>query len=139
MRRLLAAGLLGGCLLTGISGAADAQDRRYDDRRYERDYDERDYRECHRIAERRSGYRGEVPDRYLPGGALQGAARGSNRAALGSWIGGGNREDREKARRRGAAIGAIIGGLQRQAARDEQDRRRRDYQFELETCMRAFN
>lgn len=135
----LAIGMVSCLLLVSTIHPADAQSRRYDDRRSERSYDDRDYRDCQRLAERRSGYRGEVPDRYLPGGALQGAARGSNRAAFGSWIGGGDREERERAKKRGAAIGAIIGGLQRAAARDEQDRRRRDYQYELDNCMRDFN
>lgn len=123
--------LLCGLAFTGLlaaSASAQGQDQQYLESRF-------DY--CHERARAFSGYEGEVPNRYLPGGALEGAARGSGLAGLGSLLSGDNRRERRRAERRGAIIGGIIGAIRRGEARKEQERKARIYRLELDACMRG--
>ncbi len=124
-----AIGLATAAVIALVASSASAQGR------YDR-YDERDnYRYCHERAVGFSGYRGRVPDRYLPGGALEGAAKGSGLGALGSILSGDSRKERKRAERRGAIIGGIVGAIKRGEARKEERRKARIYRLELDACM----
>ncbi len=91
---------------------------------------------CQQSAQRISGYYGPVPNKYLPGGALSGAVKGAAAGAAVGWIGG-KKVDTKKAAKRGAALGALVGALKRAGAKNEEKKRRRAYQFELQVCMSA--
>jgi len=95
------------------------------------------YEYCHERARAFSGYEGRVPNRYLPGGALEGAAKGSGLSALGALLSGKSKKERKKAERRGAIIGAIVGAARRSEAKKEQKRKARIYRLELDACMNA--
>jgi len=127
---MLKASLRIACVLSLLASPAVAQ-------RGEGQYLESRYDYCRERARAFSGYEGRVPDRYLPGGALEGAARGSGAAGLGSLLSGDNRRERRRAERRGAIIGGIIGALRRGAAKKEQERKARTYRLELDACMRG--
>ncbi|KEO90488.1 hypothetical protein EH31_10395 [Erythrobacter longus] len=127
---MLKAGLGLACIIGLLASPATAQSRdgRYLESRY-------DY--CQERARAFSGYDGRVPDRYLPGGALDGAAKGSGLSALGALLSGKNKKERKKAERRGAIIGAIVGAARRSEAKKEQKRKARVYRLELDACMRG--
>lgn len=92
------------------------------------------YRYCQDRAKRITGYYGQVPNKYLPGGAMEGAMRG---AAAGAVVGviGGKKVNTGKAAGGAALLGAIIGAAKRSNAKKEQDSRRRDYARALDDCM----
>jgi len=98
------------------------------------DTDQDRYFVCQQSAQRISGYYGPVPNDYLPGGALSGAVKGAARGAAIGWIGG-KKVNTKKAAKRGAALGALVGALKRAAAKNEEKKRRRAYEFELQACM----
>ncbi len=93
---------------------------------------------CQQRAQQMSGYNGPVPNKYLPGGALSGAIKGAATGAAIGWIGG-QKVDTKKAAKRAAALGAIFGVLKRAGAKNEQNKRRRAYQFEIQACMSTGN
>ncbi len=116
--------ILGAALATGAFIAiqsADAQNR--DD--YYADADTYEY--CQDRAADRSGYRGRTPDHKKDGGAVKGA--------IGGAILGGIFSDKEEDAVAGAVLGGIFGGIQREKAREEDARKRRDYRYELEACL----
>ncbi len=98
------------------------------------DTDQDRYLVCQQSAQRISGYYGPVPNKYLPGGALSGAVKGAAAGAAVGWIGG-KKVDTKKAAKRGAALGALVGALKRAGAKNEEKKRRRAYEFELQACM----
>ncbi len=118
------------CAAVLIATPASAQ-------RGEHQYLESRFDYCHERALAFSGYNGRTPRRYRRGGALEGAARGSGAAALGSLLRGENREERRRAERRGAIIGGIIGAIRQGEQRQEERRRARVYQLEMDACMRG--
>jgi hypothetical protein len=95
------------------------------------------YSYCQQRAADLSGYNGRVPDRYLPGGALEGAARGAAVSGLGGLIFEKNKKKRKRNVRRGAAIGALVGAIKRGNAKKKQKRAARNYRLELDACMRG--
>mgnify|MGYP000327255683 CR=1 FL=1 len=95
------------------------------------------YRYCQQRAAEFSGYNGRVPDRYLPGGALEGAARGAAVSGIGGLIFEKNKKKRKRNVRRGAAIGALVGAIKRGNAKKKQKRAARNYRLELDACMRG--
>ncbi|WP_298465996.1 hypothetical protein [uncultured Erythrobacter sp.] len=127
MQKSLVCGLVTAALLAA-SASAQEKDPQYLESRF-------DY--CHERALAFSGYEGKVPDRYLPGGALEGAAKGSGLGALGALISGKNKKERKKAERRGAILGAIVGAIKRGEAKKDQQRKARIYRLELDACMRG--
>ncbi len=112
-------------LVVGLTASSIAQS----------DYDRDRFRYCKDYAQDISGYYGKVPNRYLPGGALEGALKGAATTSGLAWLGGANKKERKKAAKRGAAIGALIGAIKRGKAKDEQRRKKRMYQRELRMCM----
>ncbi len=99
------------------------------------DYDRNQFRECKEYAQEISGYYGRVPNRHLPGGALEGALKGASTASGLAWLGGANKKERARAAKRGAAIGGLIGALKRGAAKDKQRKAKRQYRRLLDRCM----
>lgn len=95
------------------------------------------YRYCQQRASDLSGYRGAVPDRYLPGGVLEGAAKGAVVSGIGGLIFEKNKKKRKRNVRRGAAIGALVGAIKRGSAKKKQKRAARNYRLELDACMRG--
>ncbi|MEH6758919.1 MAG: hypothetical protein V7676_15620 [Parasphingorhabdus sp.] len=95
------------------------------------------YGYCQQRAAAISGYRGPVPDRYLPGGVLDGAARGAAVSGIGGLIFEKDKKKRKRNVRRGAAIGAIVGAIKRGNAKKKQRRAARLYRLELDACMRG--
>lgn len=95
------------------------------------------YSYCQQRASQLSGYYGPVPDRYLPGGALEGAARGAAVSGIGGLIFEKNKKKRKRNVRRGAAIGALVGAIKRGNAKKKQKRAARNYRLELDACMRG--
>ncbi len=95
------------------------------------------YSYCQQRASDLSGYTGRVPDRYLPGGALEGAARGAAVSGVGGLIFEKNKKKRKRNVRRGAAIGALVGAIKRGNAKKKQNRAARNYRLELDACMRG--
>ena len=89
---------------------------------------------CQRQAERVSGYTGPAPQSYRGGEVIRGAARG---AAIGALFGALSRKegDTGRAARGGAKLGAIIGGIRRARQRQEEDRSREAYHYEISRCM----
>ena len=125
---------ISGVVLTIVVNAVfaiPATAQRYDDQRYEPSQ----YEHCQDRAERRSGYRGEVPDRYLDGGAFRGAAKSANTVGFIALLAGGNKKEIRKARERAAIHGALEGAIKRGIAKDRQRKKRRDYDYELQQCM----
>lgn len=112
-------------LVVGIAASSVAQS----------DYDRDRFLYCKEYAQEVSGYYGKVPNRYLPGGALEGALKGAATTSGLAWLGGANKKERKKAAKRGAAIGALIGAIKRGKAKDKQRRKKRLYQRELRMCM----
>ncbi len=119
--RYLGVALVPALMLTGVQPVA-AQDR---------------YRYCQQRASEFSGYNGRVPDRYLPGGALEGAAKGAAVSGIGGLIFEKNKKKRKRNVRRGAAIGALVGAIKRGNAKKKQKRAARNYRLELDACMRG--
>jgi len=95
------------------------------------------YRYCQQRAAEFSGYNGRVPDRYLPGGALEGAAKGAATSGIGGLIFEKNKKKRKRDVRRGAALGALFGAIKRGNAKKQQNRAARNYRLELDACMRG--
>lgn len=93
------------------------------------------YDQCQQSAQRISGYYGDVPDRYLDGGALRSAAKRANTVGAIAWIAGGNKKEIRKARKKAAKRGALEGAIKRAIAKDKQRKKRERYQFEIQTCM----
>ncbi|PHR54568.1 MAG: hypothetical protein COA43_16350 [Robiginitomaculum sp.] len=93
------------------------------------------YDQCQQRAQQISGYYGDVPDRYLDGGALRGAAKRANTVGAIAWIAGGSKKEIRKARKRAARHGALEGAIKRAIAKDKQRKKRERYQFEIQTCM----
>lgn len=114
-------GIASALILTAAQPAA-AQDR---------------YEYCQQRASGLSGYSGRVPDRYLPGGALEGAAKGAATAGIGGLIFEKNKRKRKRNVRRGAALGALFGAIKRGNAKKKQNRAARNYRLELDACMRG--
>ncbi|WP_395375827.1 hypothetical protein [Marinicella sp. W31] len=117
-----------------ISPDVFGQNSRADKGGYDRDR----YEYCRDRARDISGYDGYRPREYRRGGALKGAIKGAADASALSWLSGGNKKDREKAAKRGAALGFLIGAIKEGKAnkrRREDDRRRREYQYKLDRCM----
>ena len=86
------------------------------------------YTNCAKIAQQRSGYGGSKG--YTPG-AIEGAAAG---AMAGSWIGGWNGNAGSGAGW-GAAVGAVAGGVRKNNAKNEDNKRRADYDKYFNECM----
>ena len=95
------------------------------------------YSYCQQRAAQITGYTGRVPDRHLPGGALEGAAKGALSAGIGGLIFEKNKKKRRRNVRRGAALGALFGAIKRGAAKKKQNRAAREYRLELDACMRG--
>lgn len=95
------------------------------------------YDYCQRRASDISGYHGPVPDRYLPGGMLEGAAKGAVSGAVGSLIFGGNKDERRRAAKRGAILGGLAAAIKRGIAKDKAKKSARMYRHEIDACMRA--
>ena len=95
------------------------------------------YQYCKERASAATGYYGEVPDEYLPGGAIKGAMKGAAAGATLGWLGGKKKKKLGKAAKRGATLGLIIGGIKRGAAKVKQKKKRRAYEFEMRMCMSA--
>lgn len=89
------------------------------------------YEYCRDQASRITGYYGESPRSHRRGQVAKGAATG---AALGAIFA--KKGKKGKAAKRGAAIGALIGAAKKGAAKDKARRKRRDYNYELDRCMR---
>lgn len=116
---------VGTALLAGVTVAATGQS----------DYDRDRFLYCKEYAQEVSDYYGKVPNRYLPGGALEGALKGAASTSGLAWLGGANKKERKKAAKRGAALGALIGAIKRGKAKDKQRQKKRRYQRELRMCM----
>ena len=120
---ILVTGLAVACASSG-PGFAQQNDPTYLESRFDH---------CHERARAFSRYDGPVPDRYRPGGTLEGAARGAARGAATSLITG----DTSKSTGLGALFGGLFGSIKRSEARQEEDRRARVYRLELDACMRG--
>lgn len=92
---------------------------------------------CQQRAEKFSGYSGPVPDRYAPGGSLDGAARGAIDGALVSSALGGNERQIRRAARRGAILGSIADSARYGSRRGPVDYRTRAYRLEYDACLKA--
>ncbi|PHR93618.1 MAG: hypothetical protein COA69_02975 [Robiginitomaculum sp.] len=93
------------------------------------------YDQCQQRAQQISGYYGDVPDRYLDGGALRSAAKRANTVGAIAWLAGGNKKEIRRARKKAAKRGALEGAIKRAIAKDKQRKKRERYQFEIQTCM----
>lgn len=115
-----------------------ARDRRYRERDSYRDEQDR-YNGCRDFASSRSGYRGSIPAEYRRGSkALEGALKGAASGAAASWVTGGDKAQRERAAKRAAGLGLLIGAIK--GADDKKKRRRnaekrRVFERELDRCM----
>ncbi len=117
--------------LISLGFAAPASAQRYDDQRYEPSQ----YEHCQDRAERRSGYYGDVPDRYMRGGVLRGAAKSADAGGFLALLAGGSRKDIRKAREKAAIHGAFAGAIKRGIAKDRQRKKRQNYEYEMQQCM----
>ena len=119
---------------------ASERDRRYSDpdresRYSSNDRDENPYSYCKRKAMDITGYDGRTPKDYKKGQALEGALKGAASGATLAWIAG---KDKEKAAKKAAGLGLLIGAIKQGKDKErqkKQDRLRRDYQYELDNCM----
>jgi hypothetical protein len=102
-------------------------------------YDQGKFLTCKEFAQEISGYHGRTPNRYLPGGALEGALKGAATSSGLSWLSGGNKKERKKAAKRGAALGALIGAIKRGEAKRREREKKQEYQRELRRCMTTGN
>ncbi len=102
-------------------------------------YDSRDrYSYCRQKAIDLSGYNGRMPNQYRSGRAFEGAIKGAASGAAASWFTGGDSKANKRAARRTAGLGFLIGAIKQGKAnknRRKQNRRRRNYQYELDECM----
>ena len=101
-------------------------------------YDRDLYEYCRDRARDLSGYEGSQPTRYKRGGALKGALIGAGDAAALSWITGGDKKERKKAAKRGAALGFLIGAIKQSESNKknrEANEKRRLFKQELDECM----
>lgn len=92
---------------------------------------------CQQRAEKFSGYSGPVPDQYVRGGSLDGAARGAIDGAIISSALGGNERQTRRAARRGAIIGSIVGSARYGSRHGQVDYRTRAYRLEYDACLKA--
>lgn len=113
---------LGVALFAMAASPAAAQDR---------------YSYCKDRAADISGYDGEKPNKHLPGGLLEGAAKGAATGVVGNLIFGGSKKERKKAAKRGAILGGIAGAIKRGVAKDKLKKSARVYRHELDACMNA--
>lgn len=111
---------------TGLGSTAFAQTQYGQPSRYD---------QCQQRAQQISGYYGHVPDRYLKGGALRGAAKRAEAVGAIAWLAGGSKKEIRKAKKRAARNGAIGGAIKRAIAKDKQRKKRERYEFEIQTCM----
>jgi hypothetical protein len=96
------------------------------------------YNYCRDRAIDLSGYDGRMPQVYKNGQAFEGAIKGAASGAALGWVVGGNSKSTKKAAKRAAGIGFLIGAIKQGQAnkkRKEQNRKRRNYQYELDGCM----
>jgi hypothetical protein len=96
------------------------------------------YNYCRDRAIDLSGYDGRMPQTYKNGQAFKGALKGAASGAALGWVVGGNSKSTKKAAKRAAGLGFLIGAI-KQAKSDKkrkaQNRKRRNYQYELDGCM----
>lgn len=126
VRKFILSAVLVGLFSFGFGSMAVAQNQYAQPTRYD---------QCQQRAERVSGYYGDVPDRYLDGGALRGAAKRANTVGAIAWIAGGSKKEIRRARKRAARHGALEGAIKRAIAKDKQRKKRERYQFEVQACM----
>jgi hypothetical protein len=89
------------------------------------------YHECQREASEVSGYVGQETRGFLAG-TLRGGLGGAALGAAGGWV---TDSDTKKTAKRGAALGALIGGVRAAAKKREVEDKREVYDRALQRCM----
>jgi hypothetical protein len=89
------------------------------------------YDDCRREAREISGYEGEESGGFLSG-AVRGGLGGAALGAAGGWV---TDSKVSKTARRGAALGAIIGGVRAAAKSKKADEKRQVYERALDRCF----
>ena len=108
---------LKGLLVLMPAGAAMAQTSRYD--------------ECRQEAQQISGYQGEDSQSFLKG-AVRGGLGGAALGAAGGWI---TDSKASKTAKRGAALGALIGGVRAASKNKDIEAKRETYERALDRCL----
>jgi hypothetical protein len=87
--------------------------------------------ECRREAREISGYDGEATQSFLKG-AVRGGLGGAAIGAAGGWV---TDSNASKTAKRGAALGALIGGVRAASRNKKIEDQRRTYDRALESCL----
>jgi hypothetical protein len=89
------------------------------------------YEECREEAQQISGYKGEETQSLLKG-AVRGGLGGAALGAAGGWI---TDSKASKTAKRGAALGALIGGVRAASKNKDVEEKRETYERALDRCL----